>query len=204
MNEYSMVVAHDPGWSEEFKEIGTRIRDALQDAALRIDHIGSTAVPGLDAKPIIDIQISVRSFEPLASYRDPLQAIGYLHRAGNPELTKRYFREGPGMRRTHIHVREAGSFAEQFALLFRDYLRVHPEEAGPLWSGEAPVSLFVEAGQNTLRRSERGLHMGVDEKGEPMESGYRLEARQAGFVKGLNDSLREIGNTCACFYFEVQ
>ncbi|MFD3270743.1 GrpB family protein [Paenibacillus dendritiformis] len=129
MNEYSIVVAHDPGWSEEFKEIGTRIRDALQDAALRIDHIGSTAVPGLDAKPIIDIQLSVRSFEPLASYRDPLQAIGYLHQAGNPELTKRYFREGPGMRRTHIHVREAGSFAEQFALLFRDYLRVHPEEA---------------------------------------------------------------------------
>jgi len=51
-------------------------------------------------------------------------------RADNRELTKRYFREKPGERRTHIHVRRAGSFSEQFALLFRDYMRTHPEDAG--------------------------------------------------------------------------
>ena len=52
----------------------------------------------------------------------------FVHRPG-AELTKRYFRERPGERRTHIHVRRAGSFNEQFALLFRDFLRTHP---GPL------------------------------------------------------------------------
>jgi GrpB-like predicted nucleotidyltransferase (UPF0157 family) len=58
-----------------------------------------------------------------------LERIGYVFRAGNPERTKRYFREAPGTSRRHIHVRRAGSWAEQFALLFRDYLRTHAEEA---------------------------------------------------------------------------
>jgi GrpB-like predicted nucleotidyltransferase (UPF0157 family) len=84
-------------------------------------------VPGLAAKPIIDIQISVADLEPLAAYRQPLERLGYVYRADNPERTKRYFREPPGRRRTHLHVRRAGSFSEQWALLFRDYLRFHPE-----------------------------------------------------------------------------
>jgi GrpB-like predicted nucleotidyltransferase (UPF0157 family) len=105
------------------------MRRALGDVACRIDHIGSTSVPGLDAKPIIDIQISVSSFEPLTAYRNPLESLGYAFRSENAERTKRYFRESPGTPRTHIHVRQAGSWAEQFALLFRDYLRAHPEAA---------------------------------------------------------------------------
>ncbi len=52
-----------------------------------------------------------------------------MWRSENVERTKRYFREQPGARRTHIHVRRAGSFSEQFALLFRDYLRAHPRRA---------------------------------------------------------------------------
>jgi len=81
------------------------------------------------AKPVIDIQISVAAFEPLAVYRLPLERLGYVFRADNTERTKRYFREAPGARRTHIHVRQVGSFSEQFALLFRDFLRTHPEVA---------------------------------------------------------------------------
>ena len=96
---------------------------------MRIDHIGSTAVPGLAAKPVIDIQISVASFDPLEAFRAPLEALGYAYRADNTERTKRYFREPAGSSRTHIHVRRAGSFSEQFALLFRDYLRATPEVA---------------------------------------------------------------------------
>jgi len=105
------------------------MRSALGDVALRIDHIGSTAVPGLDAKPIIDIQISVADFDPLDAFRLPLEGIGYVFRSDNPERTKRYFRESPGHPRTHVHVRRSGSWAEQFALLFRDFLREHVEEA---------------------------------------------------------------------------
>lgn len=124
------IVPYDPSWPERFVRLGADLRDALGDVAVRIDHIGSTAVPGLAAKPILDVQISVASFDPLDEFRAPLEALAYVYRADNGERTKRYFREPPGTPRTHLHVRLAGSFSEQFALLFRDYLRAAPDVAG--------------------------------------------------------------------------
>jgi len=123
------VVDYDPAWSALFGETGRALRSALGAVALRIDHIGSTAVVGLAAKPVIDVQISVAVFEPLGAFKDPLERLGYVYRADNTERTKRYFREAPGTRRTHIHVRRVGSFSEQFPLLLRDYLRHHDDEA---------------------------------------------------------------------------
>jgi GrpB-like predicted nucleotidyltransferase (UPF0157 family) len=123
------IVAYDPAWPGRFAELGRELRAGLGDVALRIDHIGSTSVPGLAAKPVIDVQVSVAAFEPLAAFSQPLERLGYVYRADNPERTKRYFREPPGRRRTHLHVRRAGSFSEQWALLFRDYLRAHPDVA---------------------------------------------------------------------------
>lgn len=119
------VAGYDPGWPLRFAELGGRLRQALGPVALRIDHIGSTSVPGLAAKPVIDIQVSVGGLEPVAAFRDPLVRLGFVYRAGNTERTKRYFREPPGQPRTHIHVRKAGSFSEQFPLLFRDFVRAH-------------------------------------------------------------------------------
>ena len=119
----------DPDWPRQFSALAARLRQALGPVALRIDHVGSTSVPGLAAKPIVDVQISVARLEPVDPFREPLQHLGLVYRAKNPERTKRYFREAPGDRRTHIHVRRAGSFSEQFALLFRDYLRAHEDAA---------------------------------------------------------------------------
>lgn len=124
-----VVVPYDAGWPLLFREEAGRLRQALGAVALRIDHIGSTAVPGLAAKPIIDVQVAVAAFDPLAAYRGPLETLGYLFRADNPDRTKRYFRESPGARRMHIHVRRHGSWSEQFALLFRDFLRRHAQQA---------------------------------------------------------------------------
>jgi GrpB-like predicted nucleotidyltransferase (UPF0157 family) len=129
MADQVVVVPYDPAWPELFRQQAARLRCALGDVAVRIDHIGSTAVPGLAAKPIIDVQVSVASFEPLDAFRDPLEALGYVFRPDNSERTKRYFREPPGARRTHLHVRRHGSWNEQFALLFRDYLRADPAAA---------------------------------------------------------------------------
>ncbi len=111
------IVDYNPAWPELFGELGRTLRAALGAVALRIDHIGSTAVPGLAAKPIIDVQISVAAFEPIQAFRDPLEQLGYVYRSDNPERTKRYFREAAGRRRTHLHVRRAGSFSEQVPLL---------------------------------------------------------------------------------------
>jgi GrpB-like predicted nucleotidyltransferase (UPF0157 family) len=129
MSDPITVVAYDPAWPELFGQLGRRLRAALGGVALRIDHIGSTAVPGLAAKPIVDVQISVERLEPVEPFRSPLEAAGFSYRAANAERTKRYFREPPGQRRTHLHVRRAGSFSEQFPLLFRDFLRAHPAAA---------------------------------------------------------------------------
>jgi len=118
-----IIVEYSPEWSRRFEQLAGPLREALGDVALRIDHIGSTSIAGMPAKPIIDIQISVARLEPAAPFRRPLEGIGYVYRSGNPELTKRYFREAPGNDRTHIHVREIGTWNQQLALLFRDYLR---------------------------------------------------------------------------------
>lgn len=123
------IAEYDALWPILFRERGERLREALANVALRIDHIGSTSIPGLAAKPIIDIQISVVGFEPLAAFRDPLIAAGYVFRADNIDRTKRYCREASGTRREHVHVRTAGSWGEQFALLFRDYMSAHTDEA---------------------------------------------------------------------------
>ena len=128
MSDPIIIAPYDPEWPRLFAELGARLREALGPVALRIDHIGSTAIPGMAAKPVIDVQVSVANFDPLALFRAPLESLGFMHRASNPDLTKRYFRETPGERHTHIHVRRAGSWSEQFALLFRDYIRAHDED----------------------------------------------------------------------------
>lgn len=129
MSDAITVVAYDPAWRDQFLRLALPMRNALGDIALRIDHIGSTAIPNLAAKPVIDIQVSVASFEPLHEILRPLQGLGYQWRSDNPDLTKRYFREPEGKPRTHVHVRVLGSWSQQFALLFRDYLRANPDDA---------------------------------------------------------------------------
>lgn len=117
------------------------IRAALGRGALRIDHIGSTAVPGLAAKDIIDIQVTVQAFDEHLIAQ--LGAIGYtcrreINRDHQPpgmagperEWEKRYFAPPPGQRRTNLHMRAAGSANQRYALLFRDYLHSHAVASG--------------------------------------------------------------------------
>lgn len=128
MDDQWRIAEYHPEWRALFQETASKLRTSMRDAALRIDHIGSTSIIGLDAKPIIDIQVSVPQLNDLPSYRLLIEQGGFLFREDNPDQTKRYFRETPGSRRTHIHVRQAGSFSEQVNLLFRDYLRQHPDD----------------------------------------------------------------------------
>ena len=176
------VVPYDEEWPRLFSSLGASLRAALGDIALRIDHIGSTSVPGLAAKPIIDVQISVAALEPVEPYRLRLEGLELVFRADNPELTKRYFREPSGSRRTHIHVRQAGSWAEQFALLFRDYIRTHQEDALLYAELEAPSGRGVRRGPAGLHGGEGALHLGGDAPSGPLVPGGRLAARAVGRV----------------------
>lgn len=96
------IFDYGPGWASLFAQRARRIRQALGTVALRIDHIDSTSIPGLAAKPVIDLQLSVASFAPVDAYRLPLERLGYVFRPDNPDQTKRYFHELPDGKRGRL------------------------------------------------------------------------------------------------------
>jgi GrpB-like predicted nucleotidyltransferase (UPF0157 family) len=125
------IVAYRSSWPREFADEAARIRAALGARARRIDHVGSTAVPGLAAKPVIDIQLSVQSLEPLATWIEALDALGYRHvPLGDFDALYPYFKRPDAWPHTHhVHVCEAGGEQERRHLAFRDWLRRHPAAA---------------------------------------------------------------------------
>ena len=124
------IVLYDPGWPAAFETEAARLREALTAVALRIDHHGSTAVPGLSAKPIIDIQVSVATVQPLSAYAPQLEALGYTH-VPHPDDSFCPFFHRPlhWPHSHHVHVVEQGGREERRTLAFRDYLRDHPDVA---------------------------------------------------------------------------
>ena len=126
------LVDYDPAWPSAFEEEASAIHRALGDVARGIEHVGSTSVPGLAAKPVIDIQVAVGSLTPRAPVVDPLRAIGYEHvidpiEPGH-EFLKKGYGEGEG-RMVHVHVCESGGEWERRHLAFRDELRRDPQSA---------------------------------------------------------------------------
>lgn len=102
--------------------------DAVGSAVLAVEHVGSTSVPGLAAKPVIDLAVIVRPEDvPLAIRR--LAEIGYVHRGDQGIPGREAFRTPPGEEKHHLYVCVAGSAGVRDHLLFRDYLRAHPEVA---------------------------------------------------------------------------
>src|SRR5579859_6674775 len=119
------IVEYDPRWPELYRQEEAALRKALPDIPLRIEHYGSTAVPGLAAKPIIDILIRTEEAH-WPRLIEPIEKLGYFYWATNPEKDTLYFAKGMppfGTRRTHhIHVFEPGRDKE---IRFRNHLRTH-------------------------------------------------------------------------------
>lgn len=172
-----VIHPYDARWPGEFATVEGLLQDALGDVAVRIDHIGSTSVPGLAAKDIIDVQISVSDLD------DPrlspaLERLGATatditrdHVPAGDESDpaaweKRYFRPPASWRPTHLHVRAAGRSNQRYALLFRDYLRhstaaaaayaevklslarLHPDDVTAYYDVKDPVcDLIMDAAQ---------------------------------------------------------
>lgn len=149
------IVPYSREWEEEFRHLATRLREGLGEVALRIDHIGSTAVPGLRAKDVIDIQVTVASLNPVEPIHEGVEQAGFVlhewiaadHRPPGEEgpeedWLKRFAREAPGEKRTHVHIREQGRRNQRYALLFRDYLRAHPLVAEAYARLKETIALF--------------------------------------------------------------
>ena len=130
------LVPYDPAWSDDARRIIARLRMACGPKALRVDHIGSTAVPGMDAKDVIDIQLTVESLGIADELADTLADIGYpriegitsdVPHDGDPSLWRKRIHGAadPG-RPANVHVRVDGRPNQRFALLFVDWLTANP------------------------------------------------------------------------------
>lgn len=124
------VVPHDPAWAAAYEAEAARIKEALRGILVDIHHIGSTAVEGLSAKPIIDIMPVVTDVALVDARSAAFEALGYECMGEFGISGRRYFRKG-GDRRTHqVHVFGQDSQADiERHIALRDYLRAHPEAA---------------------------------------------------------------------------
>ncbi|KAJ2160335.1 hypothetical protein GGF46_002328 [Coemansia sp. RSA 552] len=116
------VVDYDPQWPVQFAAEQERIQQALGKYALGVEHVGSTSIPGLAAKPIVDIQIVVSSFQHLAQCIQEMQAIGYTYLGQNGVEGREYFARP----RFHCHMVELDNDEYTRKRLFLGYLRDHP------------------------------------------------------------------------------
>ena len=122
--------SYDPRWLAQFKRAAVQLQTVLGDEAVAIYHIGSTAIPGIKAKPIIDILIEVRDIERVDGFNAALAALGYRARGENGAPGRRYFTLGDGEQRSqHVHIFQSGHPEIARHLNFRDYLRAHPQAA---------------------------------------------------------------------------
>src|SRR5262245_16428240 len=124
------IVPYDPRWPAAFDVEAIRLREALGALALRVDHHGSTSIPGLVSKPIIDIQVSVAVLERIAAFGEPLRRAGYVHVPHADDSFCPFFHRPSQWPHTHhVHVVKVGGIEECRTLAFRDYLREHGDAA---------------------------------------------------------------------------
>jgi GrpB-like predicted nucleotidyltransferase (UPF0157 family) len=137
------IVEHDPAWAVQAHEELRRLEAALGPLAVRLEHVGSTAVPGLAARPILDLQLSVAAIGPRARYVEALERLGYLF-VPDPESPDFHFFAMPPERPRshHLHVCEAGSEHELRHLAVRNFLRAHSDEARAYAALKSEVARF--------------------------------------------------------------
>ncbi|MBO0834783.1 MAG: GrpB family protein [Actinobacteria bacterium] len=121
------LAAYDLRWPEMFAREASRIRSALESLAIRIEHVGSTSVPGLAAKPIIDIVVEVPDSADEAAYLPALEAAGYVLRIREPDWFEHRLLKGPDTY-VNVHVFSTGATEIEQMILFRDWLRSHDDE----------------------------------------------------------------------------
>jgi GrpB-like predicted nucleotidyltransferase (UPF0157 family) len=125
------VVAYDPAWPRLYEQEAARVRAALGEDVVEIEHIGSTAVPGLAGKPVIDVSVGLRRPELSREQVAAVEALGYEYLGENGIPGRLFFRRSEaGTRTHHLHFVEVDGEHWHRHRAFRDYLRSHPDEAG--------------------------------------------------------------------------
>jgi GrpB-like predicted nucleotidyltransferase (UPF0157 family) len=153
------LAKYNPEWPEDFARQAKRVQVALGDRALRIEHIGSTSVPGLAANPIIDILLVVADSANEPSYVPALESAGFVLRIREREWHEHRLFKGPGID-LNLHVFTAGSVEIDRILLLRDWLRMTPAER----------QLYEQAKRELAGRTWKYLQNYADAKSEVIEA----------------------------------
>jgi GrpB-like predicted nucleotidyltransferase (UPF0157 family) len=171
------IVPYDPAWPDAFARERDRIAEALGALAVRIEHHGSTSVPRLAAKPVIDIQVSVASLVPLVAYRAPLAALGYVHVPhADDEFCPFFHRPAQWPHTHHVHVVAAGGDEERRTLAFRDYLRRHGD-----------VARAYEVLKRELAARHRAEDLASREAYAEAKTRFVVDATERALLEGLPD-----------------
>ena len=121
------VIDYDPVWPCIFEEVRAAVWEVLKDFAVAVEHVGSTSVPGLAAKPILDIDVIVAAQTDVQRAIEQLGTLGYEHRGDLGVTGREALRHPPSMTYHHLYVCREGVTPLQNHLALRDYLRTHPE-----------------------------------------------------------------------------
>jgi GrpB-like predicted nucleotidyltransferase (UPF0157 family) len=161
------IASYDPAWPGLFAEEAVRLRGVLGQHAQRVEHVGSTAVPGLAAKPVIDIQVSVRSLASREHFHGLQRRLGYTHfPLGDFDLVYPFFKRPAEWPSTHhVHLCESGSVQERDHIAFRDRLR----------GNTADAAAYVE-----LKRRLAAAYDGLT-----MESQEQYSLAKSGFIRSV-------------------
>jgi GrpB-like predicted nucleotidyltransferase (UPF0157 family) len=124
-----VVSEYDDDWPALFERIAAPVRRALADLRAEVEHVGSTAVPGLAAKPVIDIDVVVRAADDMPKAIERVRPLGYVHQGDQGIAGREAFAWPPNGPRHHVYAVVAGSKAHADHIDFRDYLREHPNVA---------------------------------------------------------------------------
>ena len=154
-------VEYDPAWPALFSREETRIRSALGDRVIRLEHTGSTSVPGLAAKPIIDITMTVADVLDEPAYAPDLEAAGYrlAIREAEPEWYDHRVFKGPDTN-VNLHVFSAGCVELERMVGFRDWLRTHDDDR----------ALYESTKRELLKRDWQFVQNYADAKGDVVEA----------------------------------
>lgn len=164
------IIEYDAAWPVLAAGASAELQAVAPGLFPHIEHIGSTSVPGLAAKPIIDLMAATTDLDGVTEHEDALRGLGYLRQDTGMPGRLFYYRDGEGRRTHHLHVVQASTLATRNELLLRDYLRTHPSDAARYAALKQRLSTTSPSGEDYTRakteliqeltdsaRAERGL-----------------------------------------------
>jgi len=159
------LILHDPTWADKYQEEADRLTAVLSPEIIAIHHIGSTAIPNIFAKPIIDILIEVKEINRIDHYNDQLATLGYAAHGEHGIPGRRYFSKNTESAHTHhVHIFQVGNPEIDRHIKFRDHLITHPDEAQAYSQLKTELTKIFPEDVDQYTEAKSGFIQSVSEK----------------------------------------